>query len=40
MPHLLGWGEEIDLACVCVAETVFLLSLLLLLLLLTLHSLL
>ena len=23
MPFLLEWGEEIDLSCVCVAETVF-----------------
>ena len=24
MPLLLEWGEEIDLSCVCVAETAFL----------------
>ena len=28
MPLLLEWGEEIDLSCVCVAETVFLILLL------------
>ena len=31
MPLLLEWGEEIDLSCECVAETVFLILLLLLL---------
>ena len=30
MPLLLEWGEELDLSCVCVAETAFLLLLLLL----------
>ena len=30
MPLLLEWGEEIDLSCECVAETVFLILLLLL----------
>ena len=29
MPFLLKWGEEIDLSCECVAETVFLILLLL-----------
>ena len=24
MPLMLEWGEEIDLSCICVAETVFL----------------
>ena len=27
MPLLLKWGEEIDLPCVCVGETVFLILL-------------
>ena len=35
MPLLLEWGEEIDISCECVAETVFLILLLLLLLLLS-----
>ena len=38
MPLLLEWGEEIDISCECVAETVFLILLLLLLLLLLLSN--